>query len=179
MRRLYVTALLLVGLPFLDGSPATACGDKFLLVGRGARFQRAYAAVHPASILVYARPNADKTSSVADPQLLSALKLAGHKLQMLTDAAKVRDVLGAGGYDLVLTDFSDVAALDAQVQAAPSKPVLVPVMYKPTKAEVAAAEQQFACLLKASDRLSHSLGAIDDAMKVRVEGARARSSKTP
>jgi len=36
-----------------SGSQAvSACGDKFLLVGRGVRFEQAYAAVHRASILI-------------------------------------------------------------------------------------------------------------------------------
>ena len=41
------------------GAPVLwACGDKFMLVGRGVRFQRAYAAIHPASILILLPPKA-------------------------------------------------------------------------------------------------------------------------
>ena len=36
-----------------------ACGDKFLRVGRSARFRR-YAAVHPAAILIYSPRNATR-----------------------------------------------------------------------------------------------------------------------
>jgi hypothetical protein len=64
-----------------------ACGDKFLRVGRSARFRR-YAAVHPASILIY------------------------------------------------------------KLGATPSKPGLLPILYKPSKAVEAEAEQQYACLIK-------------------------------
>ena len=52
-------ALILVGCAavLLEATGAVqACGDKFLLVGRGVAFRRAYAAVYPASIVVYAQP---------------------------------------------------------------------------------------------------------------------------
>ena len=52
-----------------------ACGDKFLRVGRSARFRR-YAAVHPAGILIYRPVNSDR-AGIDD--LKALLKRAGHK----------------------------------------------------------------------------------------------------
>jgi hypothetical protein len=42
-----------------------ACGDKFLLVGRGAKFRQAYAAVYSASIIVFAQPQRSTTKPFA------------------------------------------------------------------------------------------------------------------
>ena len=53
----------------LGGLPALACGDKFLLLGRSLRYEEAYAAKHPASVLLYSiprralRPSIPKSSS--------------------------------------------------------------------------------------------------------------------
>ena len=55
---------------------ALACGDKFLMVGRGAKFQRAYASVHPGKILIFARPSTDAKAAIRDPQLHKALRQA-------------------------------------------------------------------------------------------------------
>ena len=45
---------------------AQACGDKFLLVGRGVEFHRAYAAVYPASIVIYSRLPGDAAKAIRD-----------------------------------------------------------------------------------------------------------------
>jgi hypothetical protein len=60
--------------------PLFACGDKFLLVGRGVRFQKAYAAIHPASILIVVPPKVVKNAAVRDGRLMTALKMAGHRV---------------------------------------------------------------------------------------------------
>src|SRR5215203_4557350 len=62
------------------GDSVAACGDKFLMVGRGARFQRAYASVHPGKLLIFARPSTDEKAAIRNPQLHKALRQAGHSV---------------------------------------------------------------------------------------------------
>ena len=50
------------------------------MVGRGARFQRAYASVYPGKVLIYARPSTDPKAAIRDPQLHKALRQAGHSV---------------------------------------------------------------------------------------------------
>ncbi len=66
---------------------ALACGDKFLMVGRGAKFQRVYASVHPGKILIFARPSTDPKAAIRDPQLHKALRQAGHAVSVIEDWA--------------------------------------------------------------------------------------------
>ena len=54
--RTWLPTLMVLTVVGQDARSVEACEDKFLLVGRGTRFQRAYAAIHPASIVVYAQP---------------------------------------------------------------------------------------------------------------------------
>src|SRR5258708_6435895 len=61
----------------------SACGDKFLLVGRGVRFQRAYAAIRPASILIVLPPKSVKSAAVRDSGLRKALTMAGHRVEVV------------------------------------------------------------------------------------------------
>ena len=178
MRRMSLTLLLLAGTAWFGWNDLSACGDKFLLIGRGAQSQRGYAAVHPASILITLHQKSGKALAIGDPQLAASLKQAGHTVQVLEDPARLTETLSSGRYDIVLADFSDAIAIESQVRAASAKPALVPVMYRPSKAEMAAAEKQFVCLLKAPDRIAYFLRVIDDLMKTRLDAAKAGTPNT-
>ena len=166
MRRLLLVLLVVAGAVALNSDVVVACGDKFLVIA-GARALRGYAASHPAAILMYRPAKADKSLAIQDPQLAAGLKQAGHKVDVLDDASKLADTLNAGRYDIVLADFADAIAFEPQVRQAATKPALVPVMYQRSKADVAAAEKQFVCLLKAPERISRFLSVLDDLMKTR------------
>ena len=61
-----IAALLLVLAPPL-WTAARACGDKFLLIGRGGRFNQVYAAIYPATILLYAPSGRAASAAAATP----------------------------------------------------------------------------------------------------------------
>jgi hypothetical protein len=173
MRKMLFVLLALAGTLGVGGQDVSACGDKFLLAGRGARFQRGYCAIHPASILVYANPKSGRAAAMGDPQFLNALKQAGHKPQMIAELGKFDDLIASGRYDIVLADFADAAVLEQHLKTTPSKSLLLPVMYKPSTADVAAATQHYGAVLKAPDKITHFLNVIDDVMKARQAGIRA------
>lgn len=153
----------------LVSQPVLACGDKLVLLGRGIRFQRMLATKHPATILVYLRPESGISAADREYHLGSLLKLAGHKPLAVTNAAEFTKELGSHSYDLVLTDYSDAAALEKEVRGSKAKPTLVPVVYNPTVAERAAAEKQFSCLVAPAKNNYEMLTVIDDAMASRGE----------
>jgi hypothetical protein len=71
--------------------------------------------------------------------------------------------------DVVLVDFTDVAAITRHLQSAPSRPVILPILVKPSKAELAAAQKEYKFVLKATDADFEYLTAIDEAMKSRLK----------
>src|SRR4029079_8097803 len=81
---------------------AQACGDKFLMAGRGAKFQRAYASVYPSKLLIYARPSTDPRSEIRDPQLQKALRQAGHSVSVIEDWSLLEQALKTVPVDVVL-----------------------------------------------------------------------------
>ena len=99
---------------------ALACGDKFLMVGRGAKFQRAYASVHPGKILIYARPSTDPKAAIRDPQLHKALRQAGHAVSVIEDWALLEAALKTAPTDVVLVDVAEAARLQAAIAASPT-----------------------------------------------------------
>src|SRR6516225_3503849 len=129
MRTTLVALLLTVLAPMARGYVIHACGDKFLLVGRGVRFQRAYAAIYPASILIYARPVQGASTAIRDSRLHTSLKAAGHVLSTVEDQQALERALKSSQYDLVLGDVADASMLESQAQTAPLRPTVLFVMY--------------------------------------------------
>jgi hypothetical protein len=154
-----------------------ACGDKLVLLGRGIRFQRMLATKHPASILVYLRPESGISAADREYHLDSLLKLAGHKPRAVTSAAEFTKELGSRSYDLVLADYSDAAALEKEMRGSKAKPTLVPVVYNPTAAERVAAEKEYSCLVAPAKKNYEMLTVIDDAMASRSESTGVRCRK--
>jgi ABC-type amino acid transport substrate-binding protein len=171
MRRLGFASVVL-GAALLSGNVGLACGDKLLVIGRGVRFQRAYAQ-RQANIVIYSS-GTQSGAILTSARLQTALKQAGHQLQMVEGASQLDEALKSGKVDVVLADFADIAAITRQLQSAPSKPVVVPVLVKPSKAELAAAQREYKLALKAyADEIQY-LKAIDEAMKSRLRiGAKA------
>jgi len=176
MRKAFIIALVVLASSLARSVGIDACGDKFLQVGRGAKF-RAYAVIYPASILIYTHGAPGASTAIRDRGLQATLKAAGHTLTMVEDEQFLEQALKSDKFDLVLADVGDATSLERKVQSSPTRPTVLPVTYKPTKAEAEALEKQFNCRLKASDRSDRYLTVIDDAMKARAKDGRGRQKK--
>ena len=158
--------------------PLLGCGDKLVLLGRGIRFQRMIATKHPAAILVYLNPGAGISAADREYQLRSLLKLAGHKPRAVATPTELATEIGSGSYDLILADYSDMAALEKQIPAAKRKPALIPVMYNPTPDQRATAEKEYSCLVAPAKKSYDLLNVIDQAMTTRPESSGPKCQKT-
>ena len=166
------TALLVVAL--VVSVPALypvgqACGDKFLMVGRGARFQRAYAAVYPANVLIYARSSTDPKAAIRDPQLHKALRQAGHAVSVIEDWALLEQALKTVPFDIILVDVAEAARLRDLVASSAAHPDALYVAF-PSKGN--APNPPVVCRLKSSDGRLKYLDEIDNAMKARSKHAK-------
>ncbi len=159
-----------------DTRTVQGCGDKFLLVSRGVPRQRAYAAVYPASIVVYAQPQRSAAKAIRDPRLQADLKQAGHRVLLVENAEALARALQSERVDLVLTDLADADRVSAEAAASSSKPAVLPVMFEPTKEQAKQIEARYQCRLTSSDRAHRYLSAIDDAMKARLDLRRKKTS---
>jgi hypothetical protein len=169
MRKLVLASAATVGICLLLTPPLAGCGDKFVVLGRGVRFQRVTASLHPASILIYMNPGSHIPDADKEFQFQSALKLAGHKTAVVEDPNGLDRALKTGKYDLVLADLSDAAAVKPAAHASASRPAVIPVVYNRTGAELASAETQYSCLFKASKKSHDLLSVIDEAMQSKAK----------
>ncbi len=166
--RIVAALLVLAGTGFSD--PLQACGEKFLMGSRGSRLQRPAPVRTSASILVYANPGFNLTRALANVPFEATLRKAGYRPTVVSSADAFNSALGRGGWDLVLVDVSDSHGVSSRVHGA-NAPIVLPVMYNPTGAELAAAKKQYQRILKAPTKNQSFLDAIDDALATPREKA--------
>jgi hypothetical protein len=145
----------------------SACGDKFLRVGRSARF-RGYAAVHPATILIYSPVNSTRAGI---RELEALLARAGHTPRAVANGATLSQTFATAKYDLVIAEYADAAKIKEEIKALPSPPNVLPILYKPTRAVAAEAEKDYAFVLKPHVmNKAQALAEIDHLMDLRHKG---------
>lgn len=148
-----------------------ACGDKFLRIGRSARFRR-YAAVHPAGILIYRPVNSTRAGI---DELKALLKRAGHKPVVLDRTASVSAALTASPYDVVVADYQDAERLKADLQSAASHPALLPILNNQSTTVESEAMRQYAYLIKPHTMTKYdALAEIDRLMEARSRAVTSR-----
>lgn len=169
MRRFVLGVL--CGLACLAAMPRLleACGDKLLMVGRGVRFQRAYASEYPGTIMIYARVSASAKAAIRDSDLHKSLRQAGHSVSVIENQALFEQALRTVSVDVVLADIADAPMIEPLAQTAASRPVVRYVSFPSPNAETKRLQQQYACPLKASDNTVKFLDVIEDAMKARTK----------
>lgn len=107
----------------VSAGPIWACGDKFLGAGRGPRFSKVYAAIHPGRLLLYAPPG-----ELADMKGLDkALRRAGHQVMVAKDLPTFTRALQDRAVDIVLVDNAHIGEAGGIAKEIAAKPSVVPV----------------------------------------------------
>jgi hypothetical protein len=163
--------LLVLGVLVLSGVGASgdllACGDKFLVVSRGTRYQRAGQARHAASILVYL-PATSTLPKAFERVSEDQTKKAGYRLVSVANTNELEQALRQGGWDLLLTDLADSQTVRGRVTGT-GAPMVVPVAYQATGTELAQAKKEYQRVLKGPIKTHAFLAAIDDALALRAK----------
>lgn len=148
---------------------SSACGDKFVRMGRALRTSRA---AYPASILIYMQPGSGVPAAARDLRLSTTLRQAGHRIRAVESENDLAAELRSGAYDIVLGDASAGAVIQQMKTGAP-RPRFLPVLHKPTRQQLDAAEKEHRCFLAAPGKIHAALAEIDHVMEERRKGARA------
>lgn len=165
----------LVGIAGLcAGTSLLACGDKFLVAGRGARFQRGGAR---AAVLIYAPPSSALSGELRKPSLEKALGLAGYRSAVAVSAEEVSGILKEKGPDVVIVDIADARSVEKYASAGPSGPIILPVLDKPTRQELSEARKAWGVALKAPASGDSLLDAVDEAVDLRAKSIKNASLK--
>ncbi len=172
-----VTLLVASILVSASSSDAEACGDKFLRVGRGARYQRAYVAVHPANLLLVARPGSSVAAALRE--LEPTLKRAGHKPVVVQNVSAVAEALDRGHFNIVLADIKDVPSVEGATRKTGAKVDVLPFIEQPTPEARAAAVEGYRCVAEIPGKKAEVLGKIDELMELALKGTGETNRKQP
>jgi hypothetical protein len=150
-----------------------ACGDKFLVAGRGARFQRGIAR---ATVLIYAPPASALSGELANLSVDSVLSRAGYRPSTAASAEKLTEILKDKRPDVVVVDIADARTVEKHAPAGSSGPIILPVLNKPSRQEIAEARRTWGVVLKTPASGDSLLDALDEAVGLH---AKARKSVDP
>jgi len=140
-----------------------ACGDKFLVVSRGTRFDRA-APQRDAAILIYVNPATALARDFAQMPLESTLRKAGYVPTTVSGAQELDRALARGDWALVLMDAKDVQDVRSRMRGTAT---LLPVLHDPTSDAFKQAKKQYQHVLKSPAKSRVILDAIDEALAVK------------
>jgi hypothetical protein len=143
-----------------------ACGDKFLVGGRGTRYQRPKTA-RAASVLMYADPSSGLPEALGKLPVESVLKQQGHRLTTAGTLDQLSALLTGGRFDVILAASSVVAAIEGLLGGKPDAPAVVAFCIKgqPVEGDVP-------CSVKVPPKEQSLLEAIDKAVERHDRSAR-------
>jgi CheY-like chemotaxis protein len=150
-----------------------ACGDKFMMAGRGPRFQKVYASVYPGQVLIYATPSSDRRAAIRNPQLHKMLRQAGHTVTVVEAWPQLEQEMKRQAVDVLLADVSESARLAPVMPSLRGRPEAMYVAFSKNKTAVPSNQ---VCRLKASDDGRKYLEEIESVMKARTKLARVSQS---
>lgn len=156
----------LAGAALAMSADALPCGDKLVVVGRGR--PRRVKGVQAAAILVFADPAGALPAALEEGNLRKDLEHAGHRIRSVTTRQELESALGTGTYDLLMTDYRSAAIVEADARAAASRPTVLPTLYKPSSADLAAAERQYHCVMRAPGKQNDYLAVVNEALAERA-----------
>ncbi|HEY6066794.1 MAG TPA: hypothetical protein VIY96_11600 [Thermoanaerobaculia bacterium] len=155
-------------LTFLSGADLLACGEKFLVSGRGTRYQRPKN-FRAASILIYANPSSGLEAALEKLPVESVLKREGHRSTTVATAEQLSAVLASGRFDVVLAASGDAPEVERLLAGRPDAPIVLAFCVKGQQPPVA---EGAACALNAPPKEHRLLDAIDKAVERHDQNAR-------
>ena len=106
------------------GGDLLACGDKFLVAGRGTRYQRPKTA-RAASVLIYANPSTGLPITLKDVKVESVLKHEGHRSTTVETFDQLSALLAGVRFDVVLAASGVAAEVEKLLGGASDRAVVL------------------------------------------------------
>jgi hypothetical protein len=152
---------MLVAFGVSGGPEVLACGDKFFVPGRGARFELPPLARQAAAILIYAPPGSELSRRLVRLSVAEALRKVGYQPTIAAGAQDLAAAIQGRQWDLVVADVADLRKIP---DGNPDRR-LVPVTYATDGAEWTAAKREYPSILKAPTRVRSFVDAVDAALQ--------------
>lgn len=146
MRNILASVAILAVSAQFDTGLLEACGAKFLVATRSARFQRAQHTPHPAKILVY-QHNRDSGVVEFTTALKDTLDGVGHQVTVAAGEAALRDAARGGDFNIVMMDLDEARRLKTDLKSWLPHATILPMGAYVTRPAAAAAKEEFGQVL--------------------------------
>lgn len=166
---------LVAALGLCSGAELFACGDKFLVAGRGTRYQRPKSA-RAANVLIYDNVASGLPAALEKVPVDTLLKREGHSATRVTTLDQLTAIVASGRFDVVLVANTVASAVQTLLGGTADAPVMVAFCVKPG-AEIAPADAEAPCTLKAPPKERSLLEAIDKAVLTHDKNARKAQAR--
>ena len=161
----------LIGVAGLCAGPSLlACGDKFLVAGRGARFQRGSS---HATVLIYAPPASALSGGLGNLSVDHVLSRAGYHPATAASAEEMGRILKDGNPGIVLVDIADARAVERYAPAGSSGPIILPVLSNASRQELSEARKIWGVVLRSPASGDSLLDALDEAVGLHAKARKA------
>ena len=173
LRRTLLLAVFATAAIGLSERPLSACGDKFLVLGRSVGYDKMLRASKPGRVLLYSTPTLPSVFTNGRFDLL--MTVAGHHLDTVSDRRTLERKLATGEIDLVLADPLVSRDIAPDVGRA-SRASVVPILTNAAPSDRVAYEKEFGCILRLPADARRVIDTLDKAMKLRAHRAVAHTS---
>jgi hypothetical protein len=170
MSRRIRTAGLAAALALVMGADVFACGDKFLVAGRGTRYQRPKTA-RAANVLIYDNAASGLPAALDKVPVDKLLKREGHSATRVSTLDQLAVLVAGGRFDVVLVANTVATAVQELLGGTADAPVMVAFCIK-RDAERASDDTTATCTVKAPPKERSLLEAIDKAVLTHDKNAR-------
>jgi hypothetical protein len=159
----------LAALGLMTGADLLACGDKFLVAGRGTRYQRPKNA-RAANVLIYDNAASGLPAALDKVPVDTLLKREGHTTTRVSTLDQLSALVAGGRFDVVLVANTVATAVQQLLGQAADAPVMVAFCIKPGADN--AAQAKAPCSVKTPPKERSLLEAIDKAVLTHDRNAR-------
>jgi hypothetical protein len=142
-----------------------ACGDKFLVPGRGVRYGGRAPVRQAATILMFVRPGSTLDSRLTATHAAAKLRSVGYRLMLVATETAFAAAARSGAWDVVLVDLADAASIPRPVVA--PAPAVLPVTYDAPKSIIDAAKRQYRRVLTSPRKSQAFVDAVDAVVAAR------------
>jgi hypothetical protein len=175
-RTCLATVIMVVGV----GTPdrLVACGDKYLNLGLGTHYHRSAAEREAAGVLVYATAGSELSRLMTTLSVEAAMNKVGYRPATASSPSELDAALRNRKWDVIVVDGRDTPAVVQRLQKT-AAPHVVPVLTRPTKAELKQAEKTYDTVLNTPSKNRAFVDVVDDAMDLHEmeERAAAKAAK--
>ena len=148
MKRLSLAIAALMAFVYLGSPVLEACGAKFLVATRIARYQRLQFSARPANILVYQHTSDDEEVVALAEALRLVMEDVGHSVTVVESESDLQNAAEAEDFDIVMMDLDVARRLRSNIESWTPESALLPMVAYATRPQASRARQEFGQVLR-------------------------------